>query len=129
MWQSARKKRRASAATILGLLWRRSRKLIFSSNPPSGFDEKEIPEDQKDRTKPILNGEYWVEAKDSGDFKKLNLPDFEKIIAAIHPFAYILIGNSRVLMERISQRIVEDTKIEALRPLLEGMYQLNKALE
>jgi hypothetical protein len=113
----------------IGVTMEAEPKINFFIKSTDWLGKKEIPEDQKDRTQAILNGQYWVEAKESGDFEKLNLADFEKIIAAIHPFAYILIGNSRVLLERISLRIVEDTKIESLRPLLEGMYRLNKVLE
>lgn len=104
-------------------------KINFFIKSTDWLGKKEIPEEQKNRTRSILNGLYWLEAKDAKDFKKLNLPDFEKIISAIHPVAYVLIGNSRILLERISLRIVEDTKIEVLRPLLEGMYLLNKALQ
>lgn len=89
----------------------------------------EIPDEQKERTRSVMNGQYWLEVKEARDFKRLNLPDFEKIISAIHPFAYVLIGNSRILLERISQRIVDDTKLEAILPLFEGLHALKKVLE
>lgn len=104
-------------------------RLNFFIKSTDWLGKKEVAEDQKERTLSILNGQYLLEAKSSADLKKVDLAIFEKLVANLPPFAYILIGNSRMLLERISQRILDDTKLEAMQPVFEGMYQLKAALE
>lgn len=113
----------------IGVTMETNAKTNFFIKSTAWMGKTEIPEDQKERTLPILNGQYWLEAKDANDLEALDLPDFEKIVSGIHPFAYILVGNSRMLLERISYQIVNDTKLDIINSLLEGMYRLKKTLE
>jgi hypothetical protein len=113
----------------IGVTMETKAKINFFIKSTAWMGKTEIPEDQKERTLCILNKQYWLEAKDARDLRTLDLPDFEKIVSAIHPFAYILVGNSRMLLERISYQIVNDTQLEIMRTLFEGMYRLKKTLE
>ncbi|MCB0264014.1 MAG: hypothetical protein R3C41_05825 [Calditrichia bacterium] len=75
---------------------------------------------------PINNDRYLLESPNVKIIKKLDVSAIENIIETMEPFAWMLVGKSQMLLERASQNIVEDTKIEALRPLLEGLFRLQE---
>lgn len=77
----------------------------------------------------LQNGRYVLETSDSAQLKKINIGRMEKIIPEMDPFAYVLVANNGMILERTSTNIVSDTKLEIMRPLLEGLYALKKLVE
>ena len=75
---------------------------------------------------PIADGQFKLETTNRARLRELDLPKIEKAVHKLVPFAYVLVGKKRIMLERISQSVVQDTKIENLRPLLEGMHLMAK---
>ena len=50
------------------------------------------------------------------------------MIQPLAPFAYILVGGSSMMMERISHNIIEDTKIAHTPPLLAALAEMAEQL-
>ncbi len=85
------------------------------------------PERQREAIS-VNDESYLLEATSLANLRSMDIPKLENIISMMHPFAYVLIGKSRILLERASVNIVQDTKLEALKPLLEGMFHLKLAM-
>ncbi len=85
------------------------------------------PERQRDSLL-IKDNQYLLEMAQSRNLGQLNISRIESIVAMMHPFAYVLIGKSRMLLERASLNIIQDTSLASMKPLLEGMYQLKQAM-
>lgn len=85
------------------------------------------PERQRDCLL-IKDNQYLLEMAQSRNLGQLNIPLIENIVSLMHPFAYVLIGKSRMLLERASLNIIQDTRLASMKPLLEGMYQLKQAM-
>ena len=90
--------------------------------------EANLDEKREREAQSINNRRYLVESTDSATLKLLDLPLIEGAVEVMDPFAWLLIGQNRMLLERASENIIEDTKPDALRPLIEGLYQLQTAL-
>ncbi|RMH95886.1 MAG: hypothetical protein D6681_12730 [Calditrichaeota bacterium] len=78
---------------------------------------------------PLKEGKYMLEVQKKRQLKKLDLKRLEEAIAVMDPFAYVLMANSGMLLERPSVNIVEDTRFGALSRLLEGMHRLKEMVE
>jgi hypothetical protein len=106
----------------------RSRKL-FTIMSTDWLGRKELPPEQKRETLPIQNGKYLLEASDPEQLRSFDLSLIENILSQMPPFAYVLMGKTRMLLESTSVNIVNDTKLEAMRPLFEGMYRLKRMVD
>lgn len=104
-------------------------RISFAIKSTSWLEKREIPPDQDDKIVSLQKGQYLLETTTRANLKKLKIPQVESIISGIHPFAYILIGPSGMLLERTSINLVEDTKIDPMRKLIETMYLLKKLIE
>ncbi len=79
--------------------------------------------------KKIAQGKYLLEVTESQDVNSLNLAEIEKIVEQLHPFAYILISRTGIILERLSPDIVEDTKFEVLNKMVAALNELRLAVE
>lgn len=77
---------------------------------------------------PLLEGKYILELARNTRLGKKDLALIEKVIQPLAPFAYILVGGSSLMMERISHNIIEDTKIAHTPPLLAAMAAMAEQL-
>ena len=77
---------------------------------------------------PLLDGKYMLEAAKPAKVYGMNLHRIEKGLAATDPFAYVLVTNHSMLLERITTNLIEDTRITPIRSLLDGMNELRLAV-
>jgi hypothetical protein len=76
--------------------------------------------------KKIYDNNYLVEVSEKRMLSRLNLEQIEKAVQKMHPFAYVLISKKGLILERISQNLVEDTKFEKLDGLLKLLHTLGQ---
>ncbi len=91
--------------------------------------KKELPPEQNRETLPVQDGKYLLEASDPENLYLFDLSLIENIVSNMPPFAYILMGKSRMLLETTTLNVIEDTKLNAMRPLFEGMYRLKRMVD
>ncbi len=92
------------------------------------LERSEATPNQEASTIALLEGQYLLQTPQPAQLKKLNPKQIEADIRALHPFAYILMAGNDLMLERISQHIVNDTKAEPIKALFEGLYQLQSRL-
>ena len=76
----------------------------------------------------IFDHKYLIEVSNEPLMKKLNHNQIEHIVSHMHPFAYALVTKKGIILERLSQNLVEDTAFNHLNELLEALYSLKKIL-
>ncbi len=81
------------------------------------------------KVKAIMNGQYLIEVTKAPMLKKIPLKKVEPIIRKLDPFAYILIAQTGMIMERISKHLVRDTQFNEISETFEHLYQLQQVLE
>jgi hypothetical protein len=74
----------------------------------------------------IYENKYLVEVSEKRVLSRLNLGQIEETIQKMHPFAYALISQKGLILERISQNLVEDTKYEKLDGLVKLLHNLGQ---
>jgi len=104
-------------------------KVNFTVMSTEWLERREIPDDKKRSMRYILGERFLIETPAAKLMKKLNIPSIEKAVQKIAPFAYILIAKSGIVLERISTNIVEDTQLNKIEGLFEGMYLLKTVVE
>ncbi|RMG67653.1 MAG: hypothetical protein D6715_04255 [Calditrichaeota bacterium] len=91
--------------------------------------EKPVQNKEQRHLKELVGGAYLLEVSEKESFGRLNIPQLEHLIGKLEPFAYILVAKSRLILERVSSKLIDDTKIEVLKPLLEAMHQFCLVVE
>ncbi len=104
-------------------------KVHFSILSSDWLEDREKIEEQGRKLVSIKNGQYLLELSKKSQLKQLNKSKLEEPLAEIDPVAYILVGKSHIILERPSVNLTEDTQIEPMRRLLNGMYSLKQAIE
>ncbi|RMF61720.1 MAG: hypothetical protein D6748_00970 [Calditrichaeota bacterium] len=104
-------------------------KINFTVLSSQWLNREDFSKDHESRVIPLKDGEYLLETSKKGQLKKLNTQQMEEVIHSIHPFAYILMAKSGMILERTSTNIATDTHPDKLFPLLEGMYHLKMIVE
>lgn len=74
----------------------------------------------------VANKEYLIEVTEKKLLNRLDLPHIEEAIKILHPFAYILVSRKGLILEKLSQNLLQDTEEKYLVPLFEGLYHLTK---
>jgi hypothetical protein len=83
--------------------------------------------DMSDRHfKKIFKNSYLIEVSEKNILSRLNLKKIETMVEDLHPFAYALISKKGLILERISQNLVEDTKFQKLDELVKLLYDLGQ---
>lgn len=77
----------------------------------------------------LMDGQYLLEVPQVGLLKKINVSALNRIVQQMHPFAYVLIAKTGIILERLSTNLIKDTEFPALKELIQGMYQLKLAVE
>lgn len=77
----------------------------------------------------IWESRYQVEVNDKALLKKLNMPRIEEIVRKMHPFAYVLVSQRGIILEKVSLNLAKDTELEQIEPLIEGMRELSEINE
>lgn len=74
----------------------------------------------------LLGGKFLLQSR-----KKLS-PEFvkqiEKIISGLPEFAYILVAQTGIIMERISNNLIDDTKLELNQKIIQILHEFSKKL-
>lgn len=96
----------------------------FSLMSTKWLGKKELPPEQNRETIPLKDGDYLLEASDPSNLYTFDTSLIENILSEMPAFAYVLMGKTRMLLETTTMNVVEDTKLDAMRPLFEGMYRL-----
>ena len=100
----------------------------FSILSDESLKDVDVDAERRKRMLPILDDRYHLEVKARTHLAHLDVEALSRAVAALDPFGYILVGRTNTMMERLSQTIFEDTRLDAMRPLLEGLSHLQKAL-
>lgn len=103
--------------------------ISFSVMSANWLGDKADGQDDERFIVPIMDKQYMLETANQQRMDQLNLKKVEKVIRQLEPFAYILVGPKRILLERISENVIQDTKIEHLQPLLEGIDAVTKMVK
>lgn len=74
----------------------------------------------------IYDKNYLVEVSHKEILKKLDLKKIENVVKKMDPFAYVLVSKKGIILERLSRNLLKDTEINALKPLLEGIFELKE---
>ena len=77
----------------------------------------------------IAQGKYLLEVTESQDVNELDLAELERVVEQLHPFAYILISRTGIILERLSPDIVQDTKFEVLNKMVAALNELRRIVE
>ncbi|UCF65639.1 MAG: hypothetical protein JSW33_07330 [bacterium] len=76
--------------------------------------------------KNIFDQKYLIEVSDKELMKNLNSKAIETMVSRMHPFAYALVTKKGIILERLSQNLIEDTEFTQINELLEALYGLTK---
>jgi hypothetical protein len=76
--------------------------------------------------KSIFDQKYLIEVSDKELMKILNPEAIEGVVSRMHPFAYALVTKKGIILERLSQNLIEDTEFTQINELLEALYGLSK---
>ncbi len=79
--------------------------------------------------KELAGGAYLLEVSEKESFKRLHVEGLEQLVGQLEPFAYILVAKSRLILERVSSKLIDDTRIEVLKALLEAMHRFCTVVE
>ncbi len=79
--------------------------------------------------KAIADGHYLVEVSKSHFMKKIPLKKIDPIIRRLDPFAYILVAQTGMIMERVSTHLVKDTQFGVIQEIFENLFRLQQVLE
>jgi hypothetical protein len=99
----------------------------FSVMAMDWLDKEHLSEERKQNARLICNGLYFLESSNPEQVAKLNIAMLETQINNIAPFAWLLFNKGKIMLERISHNIIEDTKLETIEPLLHGLLRLQEA--
>ena len=113
----------------LTLTMQANSKINFTVLSSKWLNKQDFTPDEERRMISLKNGEYLLETSKKGHLQKLNTKKIEAVIREIHPFAYILMAKTGMILERTSTNIASDTQPESLYNLLEGMYTLKALVE
>ncbi len=104
-------------------------KINFTILSSGWLEKREFTPEEERRMISLDDGAYLLETSKQGQTKKLSPEKIEEVIHSIHPFAYILMAKSGMILERASTNIATDTHPDQILPLLEGMYALKRLVE
>ena len=99
----------------------------FSIMAMDWLDKDQLSDERKQNARIICDGQYFLESPNPENIAKLNLATLESQISSIAPFAWLLFNKGKIMLERISHNIIEDTKLETIEPLLDGLLRLQEA--
>ncbi len=74
----------------------------------------------------VANKEYLIEVTEKKLLNRIDLQQIEEAIKILHPFAYILVSKKGLILEKLSQNLLQDTEEQYLVPLFEGLFNLTK---
>jgi len=84
---------------------------------------------RKDNVVPLLDGQYLLEVPRVALLRQINVNALNAIVEKLHPFAYVLIAKTGIILERLSTNLIKDTEFQVLRRLIQNMYQLKLTVE
>jgi len=104
-------------------------KINFSIISRDWLESREAETRKKSHAVDLMDGRYLLEVSNPGQLKKLNIASLNKIVERLHPFAYVLIAKTGIILERISTNLIKDTEFPTLNKLLENVYRLKAIVE
>jgi hypothetical protein len=85
--------------------------------------------DMSDRSiRKICGNKYVIEVSEKKMLERLPIAEIENMVEKLDPFAYVLVSKRGLILERISQNLIEDTKFEHLDKLIQDLHALSRAL-
>jgi hypothetical protein len=85
--------------------------------------------DMSDRSiRKICGNNYVIEVSEKKILERLPIAEIENMVGNLDPFAYVLVSKRGLILERISQNLIEDTKFEHLDKLIQDLEALSRAL-
>ena len=112
----------------IGVSMRGKSQFAFSILDNASIRDLEIVPERRERMRPVFDDRYSVEVDRKDQLNWLKIDKIEQAINGVHPFGYVLVGRSNMILERAVDNIFDNTKAEVLRPLLEGLSNLHKAV-
>jgi hypothetical protein len=104
-------------------------KLQFSILGPNLMEGQEIPPERKEKIITLGKDNYLLEVTDPSHIKSLNIKKISNIVTKMYPFVFILITKTGLMLERVSNDLINDTDIRQLGNLFKNLYELREALE
>lgn len=104
-------------------------KLQFSILGPNLMEGQEISPERKEKIIILGKDNYLLEVTDPSHIKSLNIRKISNIVTRMYPFVFILITKTGLMLERVSNDLINDTDIRQLGNLFNCMYELREALE
>ena len=110
--------------------------VTMQSRPPIHFTilSRHWLEDRQSRAQKknviqLLDGQYLLEVPQVALLKKINVGVLNQIVEKMHPFAYVLIAKTGIILERLSTNLIKDTEFPVMQDLIHNIYQLKLAVE
>ncbi len=104
-------------------------KIHFSIISRDWLESREAEDRRKRHAVDLMDGRYLLEVSNPNQLKTLNISSLNKIVEKLHPFAYVLIAKTGIILERISTNLIKDTEFPTLNRLLENVYHLKAVVE
>jgi len=104
-------------------------KLQFSILGPNLMEGQELSPERKEKIITLGKDNYLLEVTDPSHIKSLNIKKISNIVTKMYPFVFILITKTGLMLERVSNDLINDTDIRQLGNLFKNLYELREALE
>jgi hypothetical protein len=104
-------------------------KLQFSILGPNLMEGQELSPERKEKIITLGSDNYLLEVTDPSHIESLNIKRISNIVTKMYPFVFILITKTGLMLERVSNDLINDTDIRQLGNLFKNMNELREALE